>query len=148
MTNLKHGIKIRLLCDRQFDLAELLAPIGVELLRTLSWKVQIDFFVVQYENEFAKGAEFVAPIGNGYIQCRIDRRQWSYEQLERFSREIPQVVDGEFTGYKTTPKGKKKWLVLTAFDSALWEVWSEDLRVIEWIKEAFAWAEDLSPTFR
>lgn len=137
MSDLKYGIKLKLSRENRFDLAEIFAPIGEEFLRELTWKVQLEFFVIHRESEFARSAEYVAPLGDGWIECRTNRRPWSYDQLVRLPRENHQVVDGEFIGYKSAPKGKKKWLVLKAFDSSFWEVWSEDWTVIDKVSAVF-----------
>lgn len=137
MSDLRYGIKLKLSRDARFDLAEVMAAIDGGLLRRLIWKVQLESFVIYYESHFARNAEFIAPVGDGWIECGIDRRPWDYEQLVQFAREDHQVIDGLFTGYKTTPKGKKKWLVFKAFDSSFWEVWAGDQAVIEKVSAAF-----------
>jgi hypothetical protein len=146
MFDLNYGIRLKLSSDNRFDLLEVLAPIGEELIRKLAWKVQMESFVIHYESEFAQNSEFIAPIGDGYLECRTARRPWSYEQLARFSRERHQVIDGEFIGYKATPKGKKKWVVLIAFDSSWWDVWSGNPAVIDKVSAVFPWAEKISPS--
>lgn len=143
MTGLKHGVELKLTKESRFDLAEIMAAIGEASLSTLSWKVQMEFFVIHYQSEFAQSAERVDVLGEGWLHCRSARRGWSYEQLMRLSIEKHQVVDGEFIGFKTTPKGKKKWVVLKAVDSSWWEVWSPDQKLLDRVRDAFPGATEL-----
>lgn len=143
MPDLKYGIKLKLAEDSKEELRRILASIGDDLIRRLSWKVQLEFFVIHHESEFARNAEFVLPVGEGWIQCRTDRRPWSYDQFERFSREVTQVIDAEFAGYKSTPKGKKKWIVLKAVDGSFWELWTESQPLIGEVSAAFIQTEKI-----
>ena len=145
MSDLKHGIKLKLTEENRFGLAEIIAAIGEEQLAALTWKVQMDFLVVHYQNEFAQDATFVAPVGDGWIDCSTAKKKWSFERLMRLSCEGHQVVDGEFVGFKSTPKGKRKWVVLKAFDSSWWEVWSPDAKILTKVRDAFQNSEEIVP---
>ena len=143
MSDLKHGIKLKLSQESHFDLAEIAAAIGEDLLAKLSWKVEMGFFVIHRESEFAQISQLVDPWPNGWCHRSMDKRSWSFDRLMRFSREKHQVVDGEFVGFKTTPKGKKKWIVIKAFDSSWWEVWSPDQKLLSKVRAEFQDTEEL-----
>jgi hypothetical protein len=143
MSDLKHGIKLKLSQESHFDLAEIIAAIGEDLLAKLSWKVEMGFFVIHRESEFAQISQLVDPWPNGWCHRSMAKRSWTFDQLMRFSREKHQVVDSEFIGFKPTPKGKKKWIVIKAVDISWWEVWSADRKLLSKVQAAFPGAEEL-----
>lgn len=140
MSDPKNGIKISRSGDVKFDLREILDAIGVERINACSWKVKLINLVIPDDNPFYESIDQdVRGVRNGPFDP-VRPKSWTSGKLLQFADSSKQVVDGAFVGYSSTPKGKKRRLVIKAFDSAFWEVWADRQAVIDDVTVVFPWS--------
>jgi hypothetical protein len=144
MPDLKYGIRIKFSGSQRFDLSEIVDSIGAERILDLSWKVGLINVVIPQSNPFYDtfDPEVRAVVNSPFERVRI--AAWTGTKVLMFANSQQQVVDGEFIGYKTSPKGKKKWIVIKAFDCSWWDVWSGDEKLVDRLREAFLDTKDLA----
>lgn len=70
------------------------------------------------------------------VSVKEARLKLSGEKLLRLAASIHQTIDGRFEA-RSEGAAKHPWLIIIAFDSSWFEVWSSKPRVLEKIKERF-----------
>lgn len=135
-----HGIRIK---DKKisgansslsFDLRDILRVLLPQLHQVVQWKVRFVEFTGTVDIASSK---LVAPVGGKLGQFRIEHKSWSNKELKEFADLILWTFDGEFEGYKKTPKGKRVYIRIVAFDTSWWDVFSPDEKVLTAIKDGF-----------
>ncbi|HLM02704.1 MAG TPA: hypothetical protein VK400_16750 [Pyrinomonadaceae bacterium] len=113
-----------------FDLRDVLAVIG-EPARKARWRGR-DIWCTASRNGKA-------------VSIREERRDFSGEEFFQFASSIHQTIDGRFE-VRREDAAKKSWLVIVAFDSSWFEVWSSKPEVIEKLRNHFEKVSDLTKT--
>jgi hypothetical protein len=104
--------------EKYFDLKDILAAVG-ERVNKSRWRCR-DLWVLARFNDH----------DDSY---RIDRLKLSGEELMEMASKIRQTIDGRFEA-RGEGAAKNPWLVIVAFDSSWFEVWSSKPWVIDRVK--------------
>ena len=103
------------------DLKDILAAIGAPVLNS-RW-VGRDLWCVRKRNGVAE-------------ELREKRLKFSGEELLEFASRAGLIIDGRFEA-RGHGAAKRPWLIIVAFDSTFYDVWSSKSNVIERIKERY-----------
>jgi hypothetical protein len=76
------------------------------------------------------------------VEIREERLKISGEELIHLASSIHQTIDGRFEA-KSGGAAKMPWLIIIAFDSSWFEVWTSKPQVIEKLKEHFQMVNDI-----
>ena len=104
-----------------FDLKDILSEIGEPIFKS-NWRCTKVWCIKVLDGE--------------PMSFRDSRFKLSGEEFANFASEATQVIDGRFEA-KSEGAAKKPWLVIVAFDSTFYEVWSSKSWVIEKLKARF-----------
>jgi len=110
-----------------FDLRDILAVIG-EPVNKSRWRC-IDLWYTANRN-------------GRLSEIREARLKLSGEELTQLASDIHQTIDGRFEA-KSDGATKKPWLIIVAFDSSWFEVWSSKPWAIEKLKKHFQMVSDI-----
>jgi hypothetical protein len=113
-----------------FDLKDIFAVIG-EPVRHSQWRCYDLCYTAKKEDTFN--------------EFRETRFKLSGEEVINFASRIHQTIDGRF---EATSKGaaKNPWLIIVAFDSSWFEIWSSQPKIIERLKQHFEKVCDITST--
>ncbi len=111
-----------------FDLKDILAVIGEPTLKS-KWRCTKVWCIRVIDGE--------------PMSFRDKRFKLSGEELTDFASKAAQVIDGRFEA-KSEGATKHPWLIIVAFDSTFYEVWSSKSWVIEKLKDHFDDVTDIS----
>ncbi|HEX8398798.1 MAG TPA: hypothetical protein VF644_15300 [Pyrinomonadaceae bacterium] len=111
-----------------FDLRDILAVIG-EPIQKARWRCRDLWCTANTDGE--------------PISIREKRLDFSGEEFLKFVSNIHQTIDGRFEVRKEGT-AKKSWLVIVAFDSSWFEVWTTKPEIIERLKSQFQNVTDIS----
>jgi hypothetical protein len=75
-------------------------------------------------------------------ELREKRLKFSGEEIMLFASNAGQVIDGRFEA-RGQGAAKRPWLIIVAFDSTFYDVWSSKPNVIERIKERYNDVSDI-----
>ncbi len=111
-----------------FDLKDILAELQESVLES-NWVCR-DLLCTAIRNE-------------KFISIQEERLKFSGEELIKFANSIHQTIEGRFEA-KTGGAAKRPWLIIIAFDSSWFEVWTSKSWVIKKLKERFENVSDIS----
>lgn len=111
-----------------FDLQHILAAIGEPVLKS-RWRCRNLWYTTTKNGEAS--------------EIRETRLNLSGEELIELSSGIHQTIDGRFEA-RGEGAAKKPWLIIVAFDSSWFEVWSSKPAIHERIRKHFKKVSDIS----
>ena len=106
---------------------DILSAIGEPVL-TSRW-VSRDLWCVRLRNDTPQ-------------ELQEKRLKFSGEEIMRFASNAGQVIDGWFEA-RGQGTAKRPWLIIVAFDSTFYDVWTSKTKVIERIKERYTDVSDI-----
>jgi len=110
------------------DLEEILAVIGERVL-TSRWRCWDLYYLLKFDREWDSNKD--------------KKMKLSGAELVKFSQNVAQTIDGRFEA-RSEGAAKHPWLLIVAFDSSWYEVWSSKPWVLEKIKNHFKEVSDIS----
>lgn len=111
-----------------FDLRDILAVIG-EPAHEARWRCR-DLWCT-------------ASINGETVSVEEEKMDFSGEEFIKFASSIHQTIDGRFE-VRREGAAKKPWLLIVAFDSSWFEVWTTKPAIIERLKNRFQDISDIS----
>ena len=114
--------------ERRFDLKDILSTVGERVIES-RWRCR-DLWVLANFDEHPDS-------------YRISRLKISGDELMKMASKIYQTIDGRFEA-RGEGAAKNPWLIIVAFDSSWFEVWSSKSWVIEKIKTNFQDTTDIT----
>jgi hypothetical protein len=109
------------------DLEEILSVIGERVL-TSRWRCWDLDFILKNDGDWYSNKD--------------KKMKLSGEELVKFAESVGQTIDGRFEA-RSEGATKHPWLLIVAFDSSWYEVWSSKSWVIERVKEHFKDVTDI-----
>lgn len=110
-----------------FDLRDILAVIGEPILKSRCR---------------CRDLCYTANIDEEASEIREARLNLTDEELIQLSSRIHQTIDGRFEG-RGEGVAKKPWLIIVAFDSSWFEVWSSKPAILEMVRKHFKKVSDI-----
>src|SRR5215204_3966837 len=75
-------------------------------------------------------------------ELRLDRLKFTGKEILEWSSKVGQIIDGRFEA-RGQGAAKRPWLIIVAFDSSFYDVWSSKPNAIERIKERYNNVSDI-----
>lgn len=112
-----------------FDLKDILGVIEPRV-RSLRWRLEGIECLGEGADKLHKFSDSDEPLSGG--------------ELIELSRQVYQVIDGDFHGYRgEAPGPDNPWLIIRAVDSSAFDVECNDLSVLESVKSRFSKVIDI-----
>ena len=127
------GVRVRDLDDRNILTVDLEAILGLfaETAEASEWQVS---------DVWATGDAAARELHELYeVNARL-----AGSRLMRLASEINQIIDGTFSGYR--PGESEPWIMIRAVDSSFFEVLTDDVAMLNQVRERFNDVEDLPKT--
>jgi hypothetical protein len=109
-----------------FDLVEVLAALGSRVYEA-RWRCTH----IRYTSKDERDIRVLEQVASGEVV--------SGGNLSDGIDQLMQVIDGEFEGLD---ESGQRWVLIRAVDSSWWEVWSDDVSVLDVVRTTFRNTED------
>lgn len=125
-----------------FGLKEILEIIGERVIES-TWKCREIDYVAKSENALSKTNKnkLIDAFGNSVNEYNLKKQEMSGKYLQEFAGKVMLIINGEFLGYYQG--AKSPWIIIKAFDSSWWEIFSKKPEYVLRFKEAFKDVKDV-----
>lgn len=125
-----------------FGLKEILEVIGERVVES-TWKCREVDYVAKPENALheTNKNKLIDAFGNLVNEYNLKKHEMSGKYLQEFAGKVMLIINGEFLGYYQG--AKRPWIIIKAFDSSWWEVFSKKPEYVSRFKEVFKDVKDV-----